>query len=296
MLLVTGITGHTGSYFLKRLIEEKYKGKIRCVVRENSNTKLIQNSNLDVELVVGDINEKNFINNIMRDVDTVLHIYNIHHSPNIVQSAIDNQVKRVILIHTTAIYSKFKEASAQYLKIESDVVELAKDKVAYTILRPSMIYGDMCDYNMSKFIKLVDKLKVFPLINSGKSLIQPVNAKDLGDAYYKVLMNPEITLNKHYDLSGDRPISVKESLEIISRKLHKETIFIPIPLGLGAFFAKLIKVFTIGKIDIVEKVLRMGEDRAYSNLSAKSDFSFTTISFEEGIEKEIREHKREINI
>lgn len=42
MLLVTGITGYSGTHFLKELIENKYEGRIRCLVRETSDTSLIE--------------------------------------------------------------------------------------------------------------------------------------------------------------------------------------------------------------------------------------------------------------
>jgi thioester reductase-like protein len=41
MLLVTGITGHTGRYFLKELIDNRYEGPIRCIVRETSDTSML---------------------------------------------------------------------------------------------------------------------------------------------------------------------------------------------------------------------------------------------------------------
>lgn len=34
---------------------------------------------------------------------------------------------------------------------------------------------------------MVDKLRLFPVIDQGKSLLQPVNGFDLGKAYYQVL-------------------------------------------------------------------------------------------------------------
>lgn len=49
MLLVTGITGHSGQYFLQQLIDNNYGGTIRCVVREGSNTTLLDNSGLQIE-------------------------------------------------------------------------------------------------------------------------------------------------------------------------------------------------------------------------------------------------------
>jgi uncharacterized protein YbjT (DUF2867 family) len=90
MLLVTGITGHSGSYFLKELIDNKYEGPIRCVVRKTSDTSLIDNSGLHIEKVVGSLDDIEFIRKVMNGVDTVMHIYNIHHSPVIVQTAIEN--------------------------------------------------------------------------------------------------------------------------------------------------------------------------------------------------------------
>jgi uncharacterized protein YbjT (DUF2867 family) len=77
MLLVTGITGHSGKYFLQELIKNKYEGPIRCIVRESSDTSLIDNSGLNVEKIVGDLNSQEFINKAMVGVNTVMHIYNI---------------------------------------------------------------------------------------------------------------------------------------------------------------------------------------------------------------------------
>lgn len=298
MLLVTGITGHTGKYFIQELMEHKYKGEIRCLVRETSDTSLIDTSGLNIEKVIGDLNDKSFIKKITLGVETVLHIYNIHHSSMIVQSAIENDVKRVILVHTTGIYSQFKQASQKYQKIEEEVLNLSSDQncpTKITILRPTMIYGDICDSNMSKFIKIIDKLRVIPVIDNGKSLIQPVNARDLGKAYFTVLMNPDKTIGKNYDLSGEIPLKMIEVLQIISDNLHKKTLFISIPLKLGVFFARAAKVVTIGKIDYVEKVQRMAENRSYIHIHAKKDFNFTPITFENGIKLEICQYMKRGN-
>ncbi len=292
MLLITGVTGHTGRYFLKQLINNNYQGKIRCTVRKSSNIEIIKNSGLNIEVVVGDLNEESLIDKVMQDVQTVFHIYNIHHSKSIIKSAINNKVKRVILVHTTGIYSRYKSASVDYIRIESEVIKAARDKISLTILRPTMIYGDMCDHNMSKFIKMIDKLRIFPLVNDGKGLIQPVNARDLGKAYYDVLINPSITANKQYDLSGDKPISIKEAFTIISNKLNRNTIFFPVPMKISMFIAYLLKGISIGKLDIIEKVLRMGEDRAYNHELAKKDFNYMPMAFDEGIEIEINEFKK----
>ena len=93
-------------------------------------------------------------------------------------------------------------------------------------------------------------------------------------------------------MSGKEAITVKEALRTISKKLNKWVFFFSVPLKLGVIAAYILKLLTVGKIDIVEKVLRMGEDRAFSHELAKQDFLFSPISFEEGIEKEVNEFKQ----
>ncbi|PIC67978.1 hypothetical protein CSV78_04080 [Sporosarcina sp. P16a] len=293
MLLVTGITGHTGKYFLQELIKNDYKGLIRCTVRPMSDTSLLDNSGLNIDKVVGDLEDPKFIDKVMNGIQTVVHIYNIHHSPMIVRTAINNSVSRVILVHTTGVYSQFKYASKRYKEIEKEVMELnssSDTQISITILRPSMIYGDLCDKNMSKFIKLIDKFRVIPVIDGGNSVIQPVNARDLGKAFFTVLTRPEVTGGKVYDLSGEKPIKMIDVFRLISKELNKKTIYINLPLKWGVLIARFLKVITLGKVNYTEKVQRMGEDRSYTHSNATKDFGYNPISFESGIHIEIKEY------
>lgn len=293
MLLVTGITGHTGRYFLQELIDHKYEGPIRCIVRETSETSMLDNSGLNIEKVYGDLNDKEFVRKAVNGVENIMHIYNIHHSPMIVEAAIEYNVKRAILVHTTGIYSNFKYASQGYKDIEKKVSEMTSDPncpTKVTIVRPTMIYGDLCDSNMSKFIKMIDRFRVMPVINGGRSLIQPVNARDLGKAFYIVLMSPEETAGKAYDLSGEKPLQMIEVFKMISDNLNKKTKFVSVPLRFGVVLAQIAKVLTLGKIDYVERVQRMGEDRSYSHAEAKKDFNYNPMGFKEGIQLEVNQY------
>lgn len=292
MLLVTGITGHSGKYFLQELINHKYEGIIRCVVRESSDTSLIDNSGLKIEKVCGDLNDKEFVDSCMKDVDTVLHIAGIQRTLNVIECVVKNGVQRAIVVHTTGIYSKYKAASEDYKNIELHMEKIVSDHASslhITILRPTMIYGNLCDLNMSKFIKMVDKLRLFPVINHGDSLIQPVNARDLGEAYYQVLMTQEFKYND-YILSGEKPIKMVDAFKLISNNLDKRTVFISFPLSFGVLLARMLEAVTLGKVDYVEKVQRMGENRSFSHNNATRDFGYSPMSFEEGIRIEVEQY------
>ena len=292
MLLVTGITGHSGRYFLQELIDHKYEGTIRCVVRSTSDTSLLDNSGLKIEKVVGDLMDQDFMDAAMAAVDTVMHIGAIFYSLSVIKAAVKKSVRKAILVHTTGIYSKFKSASEDYKNIESEVRRIVKDNassIGLTILRPTMIYGNVNDKNMVIFIKMVDKMRLFPVIDHGRSLLQPVNGRDLGKAYYQVLVKPEI-MNGDYILSGEKPIMMIDMFKLISNTLGKKTVFVSVPLGFGEFLARILKAVTLGKVDYIEKVQRMGEDRSYPHDHATRDFGYNPMSFEEGLRIQVHQN------
>jgi len=294
MLLVTGITGHSGKYFLQELINHQYKGPIRYVVRSSSDTSLLDQSGLNIEKVVGDLTNPAFMDNCMKDVDTVMHISSIFYSVEVMKAIVKTNVKRAIFVHTTGIYSKYKSASEEYQKIESEVRRLIQDKassIGLTILRPTMIYGNVNDNNMIFFIKMVDKLRLFPVINHGDSLLQPVNGRDLGKAYYQILGKPEI-MNGDYILSGEKPVSMLEMFQLISHTLGKKTVFVSAPMNFGVILARVLKGVTLGKLDYIERVQRMGEDRSFPHDEATRDFGYQPMALAEGLRLEVEQYNK----
>jgi len=286
LLYITGITGHTGSWLLKRLIKENYKGPIRCVVRKGSDTSLIDQSDLNIEKVYGDLDDAAFLKESIKGVKTIIHISWIMHSPKIVEAAIANNVNWAILVHTTGRFSKYKSASEEYINIEDSILEL-KEKINLTVLRPTMIYGSAADGNMIKLIDFLNRFRLFPLFGKGENLMQPVHARDLGNAYYDVLMNPNITMNHNYNLSGKNPLTYKKLIKTVSKKLNKKTVLVTLPLGFSVFSARIYNKITSNALISEEQVLRMQEDKAFSYERAKNDFGYSPIDFEEGIQEEV---------
>jgi uncharacterized protein YbjT (DUF2867 family) len=292
VLLVTGITGHSGRYFLQELVRTGYAGNIRCIVRSSSNTAALDESGLNVESLVGDLNDTQFLARAMVGVDTLLHIAGIHYSVNVIHAAVEANVTRAILVHTTGIYSKHKSAAEEYVDIERAVSSAtANAPIAVVYLRPTMIYGYANDRNMAVFIRLVDRLRFVPVVAHGASLLQPVHGSDLGRAYYAVLMHPDLPRGD-YVLSGDQPISMLEMFRSISENLGKRTTFISVPLGLGVFLARCLRVLTSGGLDFVERVQRMGEDRSFPHEDAREAFGYDPMKFSAGLSEEIAEYRR----
>ena len=154
-----------------------------------------------------------------------------------------------------------------------------------------MIYGSLLDQNISIFIKMVNWLKIFPVVSKGKFHLQPVHFEDLGNAYFQVLMNEEITKGKNYILSGKSPITLIDILRNIEILLNKKNFYISIPFKLAYFSSILMFYITLRKIDFREKVQRLVENRAYPSTDAIKDFGYSPREFSVGIQTEVNEYK-----
>lgn len=292
MLLITGITGFSGNYFLMHLIDNNYKLPIRFTIRPGSDTSVLDSCDLNFEKILCDLDDESALDDAMFGIDEVFHIGSIFYSKKVVRSAIKNKANRIICVHTTGIYSKFKSAADEYKKIELDIEKMIKDSessIQLIYLRPTMIYGYMGDRNIAIFIKMVDKLKLFPLIDYGRNFLQPVNGKDLGKAYFQLLTKKNIK-GGDYILSGKNAISMFDIMRMISNYLGKKTIFFNIPLNVSIFLAQLFKFVSINKLDFVERVQRMSEDRSFSHTDAARDFGYDPMPFSEGLRDEVKQY------
>lgn len=294
-VLITGISGKNGRYLLEEMNRNAVKDGLdkihfKAFLREGSDTTYLDKSSLEIEKYYGSIDTKEEASKFVEGgYDTLLHIAGIQRSVQIVSAALEAGVRRFILVHTTGIYSKYKEAGEGYRQIDAEVTKMCKEAGAsLTILRPTMIYGTLTDGNISVFIKMVDKLRIFPVISGAKYELQPVWCKDLGKAFYDVLMHPEITDNKEYDLSGGKPILLIDIFKEIGSQLGVKNTFISVPYWIAYSGAVCIYVVSFGKIDFREKVQRMVEPRAYSYEKAANDFGYAPLEFKDGVKEEIK--------
>ncbi|MGI5880028.1 MAG: SDR family oxidoreductase [Syntrophomonadaceae bacterium] len=284
MILVTGITGLTGRFLFKALRTQGYQGKIRCLVRESSDVSWMDDDNF--ELVVGDVNDYNSLVTALAETTAVIHLVNIRSSPQVIQACYETGVKRAIFVNTTGIFSKYQQYAAEYQRLEAAMVNCTLD---YTIIRPTMIYGNHQDKNIHKLVKVVNKYPIIPVLGSGYGLMQPIYAADLAVVIARALQN-DVSLNKAYNVAGRDPIRFKDMMDMISRKLGKRRLFITVPYFLALAAGYLGEIIPNGLID-VEKVRRLQEDKVFSYAEAFKDMDFAPLSFEQGVTLEVESLK-----
>lgn len=72
MLAVTGITGHTGRYFINELVKNRYSGQLRCMVRTVDKAGCIAESGLNAEVVEGTLDSETDIRKLLSGADIPL--------------------------------------------------------------------------------------------------------------------------------------------------------------------------------------------------------------------------------
>ena len=287
MLLVTGITGLTGR-FLYDEIQQSYRGKeIKYLVRETSDILwMINNENI----VYGDLRSSESIKVAFDDVTEVLHLAPRNQLKNILDACKKHRIKRLYYINSTGIYSKFKKSSHIDLQNEQS---LKNSDLVYTIIRPTMIYGNQQDGNIHILAKIMNKIPIYPIIGKGKGLMHPIYAGDLAKVIVSALNHEELTRFKEYNVAGEEAIEYQQLLKEISIALDKKVFFIRMPYSFALFIGKIGDKIP-NKIINYERVLRLKEDKNFKYDEAVEDLGFKPIAFKKGIQLEIdalRKHK-----
>lgn len=296
ILAITGASGKSGSVFCRIISEnveavsKMFPGGVRLIMHSDKPTPLDDTRELSVTKVLGNLEDEGFVTDALEGVDTLVHIAGIHWSREVAAACVKRNVRRLIAVHTTGIYSKYKEAGEEYRHIDDFCYKACKDgNIALTILRPTMIYGSPYDKNVIKFIKMVDKFPIMPTVNGARYNLQPVHFADLGKAYYDVLTN-ESTAGKDYILSGKEPIMLRDMFTEIGKCLGKKVRFVSVPFWLAYPGAVVLYFVSLKRIDMREKVQRLCEPRAYSHEDAARDFGYEPRPFSDGIDDEVKQY------
>lgn len=283
-LLVTGATGFTGSYTVPCLLEQGHA--VRCLVRSSSNRKCLPDT--QIEWVVGDIGDRTSLVRALEGVDILINIASLGfgHAPVIVDAAVSAGIRRAVFVSTTALFTKLNAASKSVrLNAEQTIVESG---LAYTILRPTMIYGSSRDRNMSRLIRYLKRCPIIPVAGSGEHLQQPVYVDDVAKAIVLAVFT-DISIGKAYNISGAAPLSYNEVIDTIGELLKRQVFKLHLPAQPVIDGLETLNRLCVRLPIKAEQIQRLNEDKAFDYWEASQDFGYRPRSFREGITLELSE-------
>lgn len=340
-VLITGADGFVGS-----AIASKFTAKNWQVIRSGRRgdttslravSKPIEDEDIYIYIKV-DITKPEDLEQIasIQGIDAVIHSAGLAHqfgdtekqkfeqvnvegTKNILRAAAAANVKKFILISTTAVYgikktlpnggnirvedSRIVETSEcrpenayaeSKLQAELAAIEFCRrHEIDLTILRLAPVLGENNVGNAARLIEAIDKNR-FLWVGSGDNLKTLVYKNDVAEACYRIL-----TLERKgaeiFNLAGD-PIKMKDFVEIIARSLNKKIPKIRIPkMIFEALFNINSKTFGLKKIDKLAKTMEKWlSDDVYSADKLRRFYNFKAETpIPEAVELQVRAYRAE---
>lgn len=314
-VFVTGGTGFTGGYLVKRLVKEGHE--VSVLARKTSNTESLEK--LGVEITAGDITDRDLVRKAVNGCDKVYHIaamyregggigekrfwdVNVVGTENMLEAAKNANVERFIHCSTVGVQGDISNPPAdeshpynpgdvyQRTKLEGEkrALDYFSRGLPGVVVRPVGIYGP----GDLRFLKLFKSIYTgrFVMIGDGKVLYHLTYVDDLVDGIV-LCGNKKEALGQIYTIGGEKYLALNELVEIIARALDvkKPTIHFPFfwPVWVAALLCEVVCYpFGINPPIFRRRVDIFRKDRAFDISKARKDLGYRPqTSIEEGIKK-----------
>lgn len=173
---------------------------------------------------------------------------------------------------------------------ERDVVQrlqLAEDRLAtaarrrgaaFTVLRPTLVYGAARDATLSRIARIAHRVRWFPLPRRANGLRQPVHVADLANAAVDCLPAQE-AFDRAFDLPGGETLPYREMVRRVLRVLDPPAhlLELPLPVFEFALHAAQARGMATGFGDAA--IERMRRDLVFDIAPARDAFGYAPRAF-----------------
>jgi nucleoside-diphosphate-sugar epimerase len=145
-------------------------------------------------------------------------------------------LKRLVVFSSTSVITKQdtevaaeRETIRRLADAERKIAAACeRHNVGWTILRPTLIYAEGRDTNITPLSRLIRRFGFMPLVGGALGLRQPVHAEDLAIGAIAAASSPA-AVNRIYSLSGGETITYREMIGRIfdGLRLPRRTVSVP---------------------------------------------------------------------
>jgi len=320
-VLITGSNGFIGSHLVELLIEKGFK--VFCMVRKSSNLSWIEH--LGVNMVYGDIREKNSLYQAVRGMDYIFHLAGVINADeweiyyqtnylgtrNLVQVCAEVNPELKKFVHVSSISASGPSKKGILKKEEHECAPInnygrskllgeraVKEylmKIPWVIIRPPNVLGPR-EKEIYSVIKIL-KNRIKPLLGNGDQQTSICFVKDLVQAILMAALN-ENASGEIYFITDGRTYSWREIADSIAKELGLKFL-IPIPYPILIVIAILMEIISLSsKKPPLITVKRVKQIRncywTYDGSKAFKELGFKPmITLEQGIRETVkwyREH------
>jgi nucleoside-diphosphate-sugar epimerase len=199
-------------------------------------------------------------------------------------SLLKPSLKRLIAFSSTSVLTKQDtEVGAERHMIrklteaeQTIAAACEQHNVGWTILRPTLIYAEGRDTNITPLSRLIRQFGFMPLVGGAPGLRQPVHAEDLAIGAIAAADSPA-AVNKFYSLPGAETLPYREMIGRIfdALRLPRRTVSVPPSLWRAGFL--LAK--PLYPSANVAMGIRMMKDMTFDSTPASHDFGWNPRAF-----------------
>lgn len=281
-VVVSGATSQIGPFLISQLLNAGYT--VHAVTRSDA-----KKGGTSAQLQWHVLSDKNTISDV---IDTVQPTIWINTGPlGLVTDWLQvhsskNSLLRIIGTSSTGVVTKAKSKNDKEQKTIQALLENEKFieqkcknmDIAWTIFRPTLVYSDGRDKNISVIVALIKKFKFFPVWNQGKGLRQPIHAEDIATAITKSLNNKN-TYGQIYTLSGANILTYKEMVEVLFKSVGQKPRVLNLPYFVLASALKTMSLIPRFRYLNTEMIARINDDLNFDHEKATKDFGFSPRKF-----------------
>lgn len=289
MILITGGAGVVGRRLCKGLIERGFE--IRVLDRPGTSL-----PGLDLELVHGDITDPISMKGLFDGIETVYHLaavilppdermfqtINVQGSRNVMEAAAEAGVKHFVLISSASVV--YPHTTAYSLsKRESEAMISSQDAMAYTIVRPTLVYDENGGEEFMRYLDNLKRFPIVPLIGGGKAMKNPVHTDDIMNGLIAIAGNPK-SHGQTYNFSGGEELSMREMSELMLKHQGERRLFLPIPAWAGKLVAALLGAVMKNPPITWQMVAGVMQDANLDHANATEDLGYRPKGAREGFQ------------
>ncbi len=219
-------------------------------------------------------------------VDAVIHLARLPLLNAHLAAMAELGVRRVLAFSSTSRDTKAESPNPQERVIaaalagaEEQVAQTCdRLAIAWTLFRPTMIYGAGLDQNVSFIARWLRRSPWFPLAGGGTGRRQPVHAQDLAQACLDALP-AQATYGRIYALSGGEILPYRTMVERIGAAIGRQPRFVTLPTGLLRLLLGIACLWPQARHLTPEMADRMNGDLVFDWSAAKRDFGYCPRGF-----------------
>ena len=193
-------------------------------------------------------------------------------------------VRRLIAFSSTSRFTKAGSPEPEERAVAGRLADgeartfafCAAHGIACTLFRPTLIYAEGRDRNVSRLAALIRRFGALPLAGAGEGRRQPVHAEDLAEACLAALDRRE-TFGRAYDLPGGETLSYRAMVERIFEGLGRPPRILTLPPALWRLGLALAAPLLPGATGAMGD--RMGEDLVFDGSAAAADLGWSPRPF-----------------